>query len=58
MQLGKVNIGHADPKMAARTWKEAMNEVSLHGKESSRLRFERELKSKQFDSIGGTPPLH
>lgn len=51
MQLGKVYIGHADPKMAARTWKEAMNELSSHGKESSRARFERELKAKRFDSI-------
>jgi hypothetical protein len=31
LQLGKVYIAHADPKMATRAWQEAMLELSSHG---------------------------
>ena len=51
LQLGKVYIAHADPKMATRTWQEAMLELSSHGKEVSQKRCTRELNSKAFDII-------
>jgi hypothetical protein len=35
LQLGKVFISNADPKMAARTWQIAMDELCSHGKEVS-----------------------
>ena len=51
LQLGKVYMTNTDPKMATRSWQEAMNELSSHGKESSQNRCQRELKSKAFDII-------
>src|ERR1035437_1312139 len=51
LQLGKVYMTNADPKMATRSWQEAMNELNSHGKESSQNRCQRELKSKAFDII-------
>src|SRR5438445_13460069 len=35
LQLGKAYILNANPKMATRTWQEAIDELSLHGKENS-----------------------
>ena len=51
LQLGKVYMTNADPKMATRSWQEAMNELGSHGKESTQKRCQRELKSKAFDII-------
>jgi hypothetical protein len=42
LQLGKVYITNADPKMASRTWQAAMDELSSHGKETSQKRCARE----------------
>jgi hypothetical protein len=55
MQLGKAYISHADPKMATRTWQEAMIELSSHGKEVSQKRCKRELDAKAFDIIRVKP---
>ena len=55
LQLGKVYIAHADPKMATRTWQEAMNELSSHGIETSQKRYARELNSTAFDIIRNKP---
>jgi hypothetical protein len=51
LQLGKVFISNADPKMAARTWQVAMDELCSHGKEVSQKRYARELKSKAYNLI-------
>jgi integrase len=55
LQLGKVYIANADPNMATRTWTEAMNELSSHGKEVSQKRYARELNSTAFDIIRKKP---
>ena len=55
LQLGKVYITNADPKMATRTWQEAIDELCSHGKEVSQARYARELKSTVFDIIREKP---
>lgn len=50
MQLGKTFIMHADPKMATRTWQEAIDEMSSHGQEVSQLRYAREFKSTAYST--------
>lgn len=55
LQLGKVYMTNADPKMAKRTWQEAMDDLCTHGKESSQSRCAREMRSKAFDIIRNKP---
>ena len=55
MQLGKAYITHADPKMATRTWQEAISEMSSHGKEVSQERYAREFKSTAYSIIRDKP---
>jgi hypothetical protein len=46
LQLGKIYMTNADPKIAKRTWQEAMDDLCSHGKESSQSRCAREMRSK------------
>jgi hypothetical protein len=39
LQMGTVYMTNADPKTATRPWQEAMNELSSHGKETSKERW-------------------
>jgi integrase len=55
LQLGKAFITNADPKMGTRTWQEAMDELSSHGKQVSQSRSARALKSTAFDTIRKLP---
>lgn len=55
MQLGKAYITHADPKMATRTWQEAIDEMSSHGQEVSQARYAREFKSTAYSIIREKP---
>jgi len=55
MQLGKTFIMHADPKMATRTWQEAIDEMSSHGQEVSQTRYAREFKSTAYSIIRDKP---
>jgi hypothetical protein len=55
MQLGKAYITHADPKMAMRTWQEAIDEMSSHGQELSQARYAREFKLTAYSIIRGKP---
>jgi len=55
LQLGKAYISHADPKMATRTWQEAIDEMSAHGKPVSQARYAREFKASAYDSIRKKP---
>jgi integrase len=51
LELGRVYLRHADPKLVSRTWAEAIAELSSHGKQSSRDRSKRAFASKAFDVI-------
>ena len=51
LQLGVLYLRNADPNIAKRTWQQAMDELSSHGKEISQKRCNREMASKAFDHI-------
>lgn len=51
LQLGKVYMTNADPKMATRTWREAIDELCSHGVEVSQKRCARALQSSAFNII-------
>jgi hypothetical protein len=55
LQLGKTYITHADPKMATRTWQEAIDEMSLRGQAVSQARYAREFKSPAYAIIRSKP---
>jgi len=55
MEIGKVLIRHADPKMATRTWQDAIEEMSGHGKPVSQARYAREFKALTCDLIREKP---
>lgn len=40
-----------DPLLAKRTWQTVMDQIQTHGKDSSRIRYERAMKSKAFNPI-------
>ena len=44
-----------DQKMARRTWTVVMEEMATHGRESTRLRCQREIKSRPFNLIRDKP---
>ena len=48
LQLGKTYITHADPKLATRTWQEAIDEMSSHGQAVSQARYAREFQSPAY----------
>jgi biotin carboxylase len=48
LEIGKLYIRAADPKMANRTWRVAMDELSLHGIEATQNRCKRAMQSKAF----------
>jgi hypothetical protein len=57
LELGRVYLKAADPRIADRTWQTAMDELSTHGKESSKARCQREMASKPFDFIRKKPMI-
>lgn len=55
LQLGKVYMANAEPKLATRVWQEVMDELTSHGKETSQERCGREVKSAAFNGIRNKP---
>jgi len=55
LQLGKTYITHADPKLATRTWQEAIDEMSSNGQAVSQARYSREFKSPAYALIRNKP---
>jgi len=55
LELGRVFLKAANPELATRTWKVAMDELSSHGIETSQARCKREMESKAFDLIRDKP---
>ncbi len=55
LEMAKVYLWGADPKLKTRTWQEVMDEFSTHGKESSQSRCKRAMASKPFNVIRNKP---
>lgn len=47
----KTCLATQDPLLAKRTWQTVMDQIQTHGKESSRTRYVRAMKSKAFNPI-------
>ncbi len=55
LALGRAYLSAHDPKMAQRTWRQVMEEMAAHGKESTRRRCRTAMRSKGFDAIRTKP---
>jgi hypothetical protein len=51
LQIAHAYLSASDPAWTQRNWEEVANRISTHGKESTRNRYVRALKTKAFDSI-------
>ena len=51
LEIGRAYITASDPAWAQRTWQDVMNQIQMQGRESSRSRYARALKSKAFDPL-------
>lgn len=55
LELGKVYLRNADPKMVKRIWQDAMDELATHGNEVSQKRCKRGFAAKEFNLIRNKP---
>ena len=55
LEIGKAYLTHANPKLATRTWGEAISALASHGKPQSQSRTLREFRSKAYDTIRDKP---
>jgi hypothetical protein len=55
LEMAKVFLRGAYPKLETRTWRDAMDELSTDGKKSSRSRCQREMASTPFNLIRDKP---
>jgi len=55
LEFARIHARAADPKLATRTWSEAMEELSRHGQAQSQARCRREMASKPFNGIRDKP---
>jgi integrase len=55
LEIGKVYLRAADPLAAKRTWQTVMDAMAGNGTESTRLRYDRAMKSTAFDIIRNKP---
>lgn len=51
LSLGKTYLTHADPSATKRVWQNVIDELCSHGKESTRVRYQREFRSTAYDLI-------
>jgi len=53
LQLARAYLTASDPAWAQRTWQNVMDEIQIHGRDSSRIRYVRAMKAQAFDSLRG-----
>jgi integrase len=51
LQIARAYLTASDPAMAARTWQIVMDQMQTQGKDSSKTRYTRAMKSKAFDGL-------
>jgi len=51
LQIARAYLTASDPAWVQRTWQDVMNQIQMHGRQSSRNRYARALKSKAFDPL-------
>ena len=55
LEISKAYLTHANPKLATRTWGEAIAAFASHGKPQSQARTLREFRSRAYDTIRDKP---
>jgi len=53
LQIARAYLTGSDPAWVQRTWQDVMNQIQINGKESSKIRYVRAMKSKAFDRLRG-----
>ena len=53
LQIARAYLTASDPAMTARTWQAVMDQMQTHGKDSSKDRCTRAMKSTAFESLRG-----
>jgi len=51
LQIARAYLTASDPAWTQRTWQDVMNQIQLHGRDSSQHRYHRALQSAAFDSL-------
>jgi integrase len=51
LQIARAYLTASDPAISARTWQTVMDQMQTHGKDSSRTRCTRAMKSRAFDGL-------
>ena len=51
LQIARAYLTASDPAMAARTWQAVMDQMQTQGKDSSKTRYIRAMKSQVFDGL-------
>ena len=51
LQIARAYLSASDPQMVQRTWQNVMDEICTHGKEQTKTRYVRFMKSEAFDGL-------
>jgi integrase len=51
LQIARAYLSASDPAFVQRTWQRVMDEIQTHGKDATKTRYIRGMKSQAFDSI-------
>ena len=51
LQIARSYLTASDPAWMQRTWQDVMEQIQVHGRDSSKARYRRALKSKAFDRL-------
>ena len=57
LHIARTYLTASDPAFAQRTWQNVMEQMQTHGKDSTRTRCARAMKSRAFDRLRGTTIL-
>jgi len=53
LQIARAYLAASDPTYAQRTWQTVMDQFQTNGKDATRIRYVRAMKSKAFDGLRG-----
>ena len=51
LQIARAYLSASDSAFLQRTWQDVMNEIQTHGRDSTRIRYVRGMKSRAFDGL-------
>ncbi|HEV2330554.1 MAG TPA: hypothetical protein VGY56_17375 [Verrucomicrobiae bacterium] len=51
LQIARAYLTASDPAFMQRTWQDVMDQIQTHGRDSTKIRYIRSMKSRAFDSL-------